>query len=69
MPMFNDVITESELKRGMRPDAHRYLRPDWRRLRAGLENDPLYRLYENICAIVIAWWGRPIPPLNFLRSP
>jgi hypothetical protein len=39
---------EHEIKRFMRPDACRYLRPDWRRhWPRGSENDPLYRFYES----------------------
>ncbi|MEA2991925.1 MAG: hypothetical protein QOD40_845 [Alphaproteobacteria bacterium] len=49
MPPFNDAQTEAQLKRWMRPDAHRYIRPDWRRFwNAGHENDPLYRFYESV---------------------
>jgi hypothetical protein len=49
MPLINDPQTEHQLQRWMRPDAHRYIRPDWRRFwNAGHENDPLYRFYESV---------------------
>ena len=49
MARIHPVSLEHERKRFMRPDAYRYLRPDWRRfVRAGHENDPLYRFYERI---------------------
>jgi hypothetical protein len=49
MPPFKDAWTEHQLKRWMRPDAYRYIRPDWRRFwNAGHENDPLYRFYESV---------------------
>jgi hypothetical protein len=49
MPKSDRAWTEHELKRWMRPDAHRFLRSDWRRFwKPGHENDPLNRLYESI---------------------
>jgi hypothetical protein len=49
MPIFNDTLSEYQIKRWMRPDAQRFLRPDWRRFwKPGHENDPLYRYYESI---------------------
>lgn len=49
MALFNDYMIERELKYWTRQDAHRFLRPDWRRFwRPGYETDPLYRLYERI---------------------
>ena len=49
MTILEDVWTERELKHRIRPDAHRFLRPDWRRFwQRGYENDPLYRLHERI---------------------
>jgi len=41
--------TEHEIKRWTRPNAHLYLRQDWRRFwPPGQQSDPLYRLYEKI---------------------
>lgn len=49
MTQMNEAALAHELMRGMRPDAHRYVRPDWRRhWRAGHESDPFYRLYESV---------------------
>ena len=49
MTIFNETSTTDALRRWMRPDADRFLRPDWRRFwNAGRENDPLYRFYESI---------------------
>jgi hypothetical protein len=31
MTQFKDAYTEHQLKRWMRPDAWRFVRPDWRR--------------------------------------
>ena len=37
-----------QLKRCMRPDAHLFVRPDWRRhVRPGFENDLPFALYEQ----------------------
>lgn len=49
MTTFSDNWTEREIRYRMRPDAHRFLRPDWRRYwHPGHESDPLYRLYQRI---------------------
>jgi len=41
--------TERQLKYWMRPDAHRFLRPDWRRFwSVERQNDPLYRYYDSV---------------------
>ncbi len=47
--MIKQVALDYELKRWMRPDAHRFLRHDWRRFwAAGHEDEPVYRFYESI---------------------
>jgi len=47
MANFDQPLNERELKRWMRPNAHLFLRPDWRRFwKSGHENDPLYRFYR-----------------------
>jgi hypothetical protein len=43
-----DAFTEHQLKRWIRPDAHRFIRPDWRRfVRPGFERDYPFDLYER----------------------
>jgi hypothetical protein len=49
MATIKQAVLDYELKRWMRPDAHRFLHPDWRRFwNAGHEDDPVYRFYESI---------------------
>jgi len=49
MTYIHPVYLEHERKRFMRPDAHRFFCPDWRRyMRAGQERDLLYRHFERI---------------------
>jgi hypothetical protein len=48
MPPFNDAQTEAQLKRWMRPDAHRFIRPDWRRyVKPGFEHEFPFERYER----------------------
>jgi hypothetical protein len=48
MSPIKPAYAEEQLRRWMRPDAHRFLRPDWRRFwGSGREGDPLYKFYEN----------------------
>jgi hypothetical protein len=48
MAHFKDAYTEHQLKRWMRPDAHHFVRPDWRRLlRPGYESDFPLKIYER----------------------
>jgi len=49
MTNFDQIRAEREINRWMRSDAHRLLRPDWRRFwKPGHENEALYRTYERI---------------------
>lgn len=49
MAISDDNISQRQLARWMRPDAHRFLRSDWRRFwKPGQENEPLYRYYERV---------------------
>ena len=42
------VYLEYQLKRWMRPDAHRFIRPDWRRyVKPGSELAVFYERYER----------------------
>ena len=48
MPAINAAYLEHQRKRWMRPDAHHFVRPDWRKsVRPGFENDHPFALYEN----------------------
>jgi hypothetical protein len=48
MPPINDAYTEHQLKRWMRPDAHRFIRPDWRRfVKPGSDLWSVYECYER----------------------
>jgi hypothetical protein len=48
MPPINAAHLTHELKRWMRPDAHRFLRPDWRKfVRSGFEDDHPFALYDQ----------------------
>lgn len=48
MTQCKDAYTEHQLKRWMRPDAHRFIRPDWRHfVRPGYERDFPFELYER----------------------
>jgi hypothetical protein len=48
MTFRDDTFTQHQLKRWMRPDAHRFVRPDWRRhVRPGFEDDHPFALYER----------------------
>jgi hypothetical protein len=48
MAQIKDAAREHELKRWMRPDAHRFVRPDWRRfVRPGFEKGHPFALYER----------------------
>ncbi len=48
MAQFHDAYTAHQLKRWMRPDAHRFVRPDWRRfVRPGFERDFPFALCER----------------------
>jgi hypothetical protein len=45
---FKDAARERELKRWMRPDAHNFVRPDWRRYVApGSEAAAVFKVYEQ----------------------
>lgn len=47
MHQIKDAFTAHQLKRRMRPDAHRFVRPDWRRhVRPGFARDFPFELYE-----------------------
>src|SRR5215471_14155479 len=42
-------LSERDSKRWMRPDAHRFLRSNWRRFwKPGQEDHPLYKFYDGI---------------------
>lgn len=48
MPPFKSAYLEHELKRWMRPDAHHFVRPDWRRhVTPGSDLAAVFALYEN----------------------
>ncbi len=48
MPPINAAHLEHQLKRWMRPDAHRFIRPDWRKfVRPGFEDGHPFALYEQ----------------------
>ena len=48
MSAFKNAYLENEIKRWMRPDAHRFVRPDWRCYVApGSDLWSLYELYER----------------------
>jgi hypothetical protein len=48
MAEIKDAAREHELKRWMRPDAHRFVHPDRRRfMRPGFEKDHPFALYER----------------------
>ncbi len=48
MPPFKDAVLQHELKRWMRPDAHRFVRTDWRRYVApGSDAAAVFGLYEQ----------------------
>lgn len=48
MSSIKPVYTEHQLKRWMRPDAHRFIRPDWRRfVQPGSELAAIYERYER----------------------
>jgi hypothetical protein len=48
MTYIHHVYLQHERKRFMRPDAYRFVCPDWRRyMRAGQEHDLLYRHFER----------------------
>jgi hypothetical protein len=48
MPVFKETYLDHQLKRAMRPDAHRFVRPDWRRfVRKGGDISALFELYEH----------------------
>ena len=48
MPPFRDAALAHELKRWMRPDAHNFMRPDWRRYVApGSEAASVFEIYEQ----------------------
>ena len=49
MTIFKNAWTERELNYRIRPDANRFLRPDWRCFwQPGQENDPFYRFFERL---------------------
>ena len=48
MPPIQAAYLEHQLKRGMRPDAHLFVRPDWRKFgRPELQAGHPFALYEN----------------------
>lgn len=48
MPIIHPAALERELLRGMRPDAHRFIRPDWRRqVKPGSDLWALYERFER----------------------
>ena len=48
MAFRNDTFTQHQLKRWTRPDAHHFVRADWRRqVRPGFEGDHPFALYER----------------------
>jgi hypothetical protein len=48
MSPFKSAYLEHQLKRGMRPDAHLFIRPDWRRhVKPGSDLWSVYELYER----------------------
>ena len=48
MSPFKSAYLEHELKRWMRPDAHHFVRPDWRRcVKPGSELASVFELYER----------------------
>jgi hypothetical protein len=48
MPLRDDSFTQHQLQRWMRPDAHHFVRADWRRhVRPGHERDLPFALYER----------------------
>lgn len=48
MAQFKDAYTEHQLKRWMRPDAHHFVRPDWRRsVQPGSDLSSVFELYES----------------------
>jgi hypothetical protein len=48
MSAFKNAYLENELKRWMRPDAHRFIRSDWRRfVKPGSDLWSVYELYER----------------------
>ena len=48
MAQLKDAYTEHQLKRWMRPDAHRFVRADWRQhVRPGFEREFPFELYER----------------------
>lgn len=48
MPPINAAYLEHQLKRWMRPDAHHFVSPDWRRfVRPGFEDGHPFALYER----------------------
>jgi len=47
MPSIHPAALEHELRRWMRPDAHRFVSPTWRRVvQPGSEAAAVFRLYE-----------------------